>query len=640
MLFDHHRNFVIFTIAILFTTAVGSWLSQTKADDSSLPTEPVLVRDGTPLASVVIAKHAAKSARLAASELQYHIQKITGATLPIVADDQPVMGLRILVGESQATRTLKLRSEDFQQQEYLIKFLPDTLILIGCDKPDLGKFDYADASTYPALFDDQSTCYAVYDFLERYANVRWYLPTELGLCCPTTKTLQVSGNDVRRSPAMKHRDAHIMYQIPADLCGDTVKGSKQPPNLAWREQLLFALRHRLGGTLRYAANHSFEGYYDRFWKEGDVKPSPAFEQFHPEYFAQGYKGTPPQLCYTNPGLIRQVVQDARDYFDGKGVKHRAVAEGDYFAVVPMDNSSFCKCPTCAKQIDGKKPAVRGVGMFTNDQASNYLFAFVNEVAKEVKKTHPQKYIAALAYSSYAYPPTNVKLESNVWIKMCLHSRNIYSPVMQENDRAVVDAWVTESKERPKLLWLYYCFPSLIGATASNTRCFPGFFAHTVVNQMQAYRIAGIDGLSYEPSYVAYSQRNPLFDQLEFYVTWKLADDPTQDGNALIDEFFDRYYGSAAKPMKIFYELVEQVYSNPNNYPLIFQRGHSHQTEEVAWKRLGTQSRMEQLGWLMTQARVAAKTEIEQRRVSLFEKGVWQYMVEGRRQYLAEQQKQP
>ena len=190
------------------------------------------------------------------------------------------------------------------------------------------------------------------------------------------------------------------------------------------------------------------------------------------------------------------------------------------------------------------------------------------------------------------------------------------------------------------MYLYYCFPTLFGAMATNTRCFPGFFAHTVVNEMREYHEAGINGIFYEPSYLAHGQRSALFDQLEFYVTWRLADDPTLDGNALIEEFFDRYYGSAAKPMKIFYEVVEQTYGNPNNYPLLFQKGGSHQTEEAAWKYLGTKSRMDQLGWLMDQARAAAKTDIEKQRVALFEKGVWNYMVKGRKEYLAKQEEKP
>ena len=104
--------------------------------------------------------------------------------------------------------------------------------------------------------------------------------------------MQVSGVDVRRSPSMKFRNARIalVYEgrAPADLCGDTVKkGPNPPPTLPWREQLLFAYRHRLGGTTPYDVNHSLYGYYTRFWKDPDAKPEPAFEQYHPEYFCAG-----------------------------------------------------------------------------------------------------------------------------------------------------------------------------------------------------------------------------------------------------------------------------------------------------------------------------------------------------------------
>lgn len=154
-----------------------------------------LVRDGTPAATIVVAKEPTRSAQLAAAELQYHIRKISGATLPIVDDGQAVAGNRVLVGESQATKNLGLTSDDFAPQEYLIRFQPDTLVLLGRDKPDRAKFDYTDAKTFPDFFDGQGTCYAVYDFLERYCQVHWYLPTELGLVYPKVETLHVSGAD-------------------------------------------------------------------------------------------------------------------------------------------------------------------------------------------------------------------------------------------------------------------------------------------------------------------------------------------------------------------------------------------------------------------------------------------------------------
>jgi len=123
------------------------------------------------------------------------------------------------------------------------------------------------------------------------------------------------------------------------------------------------------------------------------------------------------------------------------------------------------------------------------------------------------------------------------------------------------------------------------------------------------------------------------DQLEFYLTFKLADDPGLDGDQLIEEFFTRYYGSAAAPMKALYCAIEDTYSNPASYPESIRTtpAHQHQTAQLAWVSLGTPERMAHFAKLMDQARAAAETPAEKARVALFEKGIWNDMIEGRKQ---------
>ena len=60
----------------------------------------------------------------------------------------------------------------------------------------------------------------------------------------------------------------------------------------------------------------------------------------------------------------------------------------------------------------------------------------------------------------------------------------------------------------------------------------------------------------------------------------------------------------------------------------------HQVEEIAWKHLGTDLRMIELGELMRKAKAFAVSDREKQRVALWEKGVWNYMVAGKKQYLA------
>jgi hypothetical protein len=628
------KSAVDLTIGILLALSLGC-LGAPK------PVTLDLTRDGQPAATIVVAEKPTRAAQLAAAELQEQVRRISGATLPVVSDTTAVQGLRVLVGESAATRKLGLRSQDFAPQEYLIGFRRNTLVLLGRDKEDYGTLDYAnpDGKTLPALFDAQGTCYAAYDFLERNCGVRWYLPTDLGTVYAPTGTLRVTGTERRRRPWMEFRyllgwpDVAATTgwtRYPRDLVGTVFSGERQA--LDWREQKLYALRLRVAGQEVAAGGHPFYGYYPRFWKKDADHPE-WFEGHHPEFFAQGYSNDPPpQMCYTSPEFVRQVVQDARDFFDGKP-KNRdnyLSGAGDTFGLGAMDNASWCQCPRCnailRKHVRPGSPQVDG-----EQSVSDYFFGFVNQVAREVHKTHQDKYICPMAYNAYIHPP-HEPLEPNVAIVMVLGatSRRLWNPAEAETYRKALDEWVRESPARPKYVWLHWLFP-VNWATYANPpwKPFPGFVAHRVVDEMKHYRDIGVRGMCVETSGAnPWCQRLPLWDQLEFFVAAHLADDPDQDGNALIAEFFERYYGAAATPMRAFYELVEEVYCNPNNYP----DGAVAQTPYIAWECLGTDPRMDKLGRRMDEAKAACATAVERQRVELFDKGIWQVMCAGKEQY--------
>lgn len=775
----------------------------------------VLVRDGRPAATVVLAEKPTRSAAFAAWEIQYHVKKITGAELPLKHDGEPGEGLRLLVGESAATRELGLRSSDLKPQEYMIRFARNAIVIMGRDKPEedgqgivvRGKVEWAagrfgkalkfsadggavvvsdcgfsdgegsmeawvwvpeqpqqgegtvlrldgsapwtyhivrrlgrrivyvtydgkqvrgvssgdlaagwhhvlathsvskgkielfidgvsqgtaayskttckfadlrigglptghdgeignplvglidevrisrvvrrpmeggpkapeksDADTTlllhldegdgvprdssgriravppPGPFDEQGTSYAAHDFLERFCDVRWYGPTELGLVCPKAKTLAIRPRNIRRKPALAYRFAYPLHAL------GMVKTLWDNPSP--KDMRLFWARLRLGGE-PYACNHSFYGYYDRYWARNPQRPQ-LFVEPRPEWFAKGYKGRPPQMCYTNRDFIRQVIRDARDYFDRKGLKPGAQAMGDYFALVPMDNNRWCKCPACQAEMNEDQ---RDNPHFSNGFASDYVFGFVNKVARAIGRSHPDKFLSAIAYHDYAYYPRRVKLEPNVSVQMCLHVRNWWAPDMERNDMHFYREWVRRERGRRLFLWLYYCFPEENGRYG-NFNCFPGFFAHTAARQIKMFARDGIRG----------AFLNGLGEQVDTYITFKLFDDPSLNVDELLDEFFARYYGAAGLAMKRMYSRIEEIFSNPANYPDDVRLGkrHTHQTEEIAWGYLGTKERMRELGRIMRQAKRAARTDEEKRRVALFEEGVWKYMVEGSRKY--------
>ena len=207
---------------VLIIAAIAAMLTA-RAESMQASNSIVLVRDGQPMATIMLAEKPTRSAQFAAAELQYHVEKITGAVLPILTNAAGATGVCVFVGESDATRVMGLKNESFSNQEYLISFRKEGLVLMGRDKEDRGQLNYTKASTFPDGFDEQGTCYAVYDFLEKFCGVQWYLPTDLGLVYTPAKTLAVGGPDVRRQPFMWHRLMSSEMRIPADLCGDTVR---------------------------------------------------------------------------------------------------------------------------------------------------------------------------------------------------------------------------------------------------------------------------------------------------------------------------------------------------------------------------------------------------------------------------------
>jgi hypothetical protein len=512
-------------------------------------------------ATIVVAAQPTPAARLAALELRYHLFKITGVLLPIRGDDGPGVGNIILVGESALTRRDGLSGSGFQSQEYLIRVGPRQTVLMGRDWPDTAqnrresgvdtnytrldeprmRVSYAKAAgetlpeevdaadiTLPGPYDDRGTCYAVYDFLERFCDVRWFGPGAGQMTCPRQADLKIKCGEIRRSPVMKYRMGTPTWDWPI------LKAQWGNPSA--ETVALYLRRLRVGGE-KWAGNHSFRSYHDRFGEKNPAHPE-LFEGRRPEFFAQGQTGGGDslQLCYTNETLIQQVAQNARDFFEGKGLKGQQVAIGDYFALVPLDNSAWCKCAKCQALLAKDVGNAHG-GHFNSGTASHYWFIFVNAIARETARTHPGKYLATLAYHVYAFRPADMVIEPNVAVAPCLQVRNYWAPRIAKHEQALYRQWA-EPKDRPIHVWNYYCFPEEPGYLTGQWKCFPGFSAHRLAEEIDRYQRDGVRGVFL----------CGLGEQLDFYLTMKLYDDPASRVDGVLAEFFARYFGSAAGPM--------------------------------------------------------------------------------------------
>ena len=170
-----------------------------------------LVKDGKPLATIVVARDALKAdpelkpeqlsaprsaavkIAAAARDLQTYIAKISGAKLPISGDDKEPDGCIILVGRSELTKPFDKKIPDGltsarAEEGLLILCQGKRLVLAGNDQPI-----YC------------GTEYAVAEFLHRL-GVRWFMPGEFGDCVPKLKTIEFPEGELVQTPSFKIRN--------------------------------------------------------------------------------------------------------------------------------------------------------------------------------------------------------------------------------------------------------------------------------------------------------------------------------------------------------------------------------------------------------------------------------------------------
>lgn len=581
----------------------------------------VLTKNGKPAGRIVIAQKATKAAQFGALELQNHLKLITGAEFQIVTDKEPQLGFEIRVGE---TARSSVKNKDFKLQEFLVDVRSDAIELVGYDKPDFGKFIYKPSETvasgknWPGLYDAQGTMYAVYDFLENQCGVIWMEPSNCGTLIPKTRDLSVVPGKKRTMPFILYRGVSDNIGIGQEQWKRRSPGSYRYLKEAYKpfgnralQDRLFLLRNRAGGD--YApANHSFYLYYERFWKQRNDN----FEGYHPEFFAKGYTGLPPQLCYSNPATVAQVVKDIRNYFDHGGYKKKyyninRVNAGyiwgeNHFCLEPMDNAAFCKCENCTKEYELSRAKDKS-------EHSTHWFNFVNKVAREIQKSHPSKKITTLAYATHEGLPNGIRLEDNVIVYFCISAnRTCYSDLLNKQLMRM-KAWRKAYPDQPMALWFYNTFPKET-ASNGNFHCFPGYFAKEEVRQYQFLKKWNIRNGIFHCGF------NGITDN---WIQLKLMFNPDYTADQLLDTFFSGY-GKAGKYLREFYEVVENRYCDKSLYP----KGSTHQTQKIAWGILGTPEVMAKLTDLMKKAETAAETTEEKQRVKLWKMDVYDYMKEG------------
>ena len=542
--------------------------------------ETCLVKDGKSCADIVIAEKPPRMVKLAAEELQTYIEKISGAKLVISNAPGQDVPTHIYVGRSEETDKLKITDEGLKHGAFKMVSGENWLVLLGHDSdytPPMPFYDHNKhcgigrssneaeymakewdpdleararqqgtkiavekwGSPYRDLFrqysrtlgiweaDERGSLNAVYAFL-RDQGIRWYLPGDLGEIVQKKTNLELPRVDKTVQPDFAMRYSR---QYGKDwFC----EGKDE---ILWQLRMGFnRASDVIGSAYGVGIAH---GICNVFGREG-------MEQAHPEYYAKKRDGTLDvrRPCLSSPALLESNVKYIRALFDFYGEPMVSVMMPDGYATT-------CQCELCRN----KGTPERGMSGF----ASDYVWDYVNRVAQELYKTHPDKKINCCAYGGYRLPPTKIEqLSPNIVVGLTqARSRdfNDYSdPKQKERMLNLRQEWLKKLPKghTPFFTYDYY----LDGFKASFMP--PVFFPHTIAADLHALK--GISLGEYIETYSGGGSKSLGQDlgvtYLNLYVSAQFWWNADQDVDKLLNEYYKLFYGPAAIEMKALVDYGE------------------------------------------------------------------------------------
>ncbi|NLF94544.1 MAG: hypothetical protein GX564_11725, partial [Oligosphaeraceae bacterium] len=148
--------------------------------------------------TIVLAPGTSPTAKFAAAELQSFLSQILGGEIPVSAT--PGSGPNLFVGFSEHTARIGLDPTVLVRDGFFLRSSGQDCYLAGIDDPQMDpEFAINRSGVWINLY-ERGTLFAVYDFLERFAGVRFYFPGELGTIVPQQSPLRIPEHSIVEKP--------------------------------------------------------------------------------------------------------------------------------------------------------------------------------------------------------------------------------------------------------------------------------------------------------------------------------------------------------------------------------------------------------------------------------------------------------
>ena len=352
----------------------------------------------------------------------------------------------------------------------------------------------------------------VYELLEQI-GFRWYMPGSIGRVVPHAKTLGIADQRSIGVPSFRGR------QLRVNQFGDV--WGRRMRNSVWTVHRRHGIRPLHHSGLR------------RKW----------FPK-HPEHFAlRNGKRVPGQLCVSNPEVLRMAIDAAREYL-------RANPDAEFYGMGPNDGSGFCECAECRALDSGE------LTPFTHrPSVTDRYFWFFNQLIKALEAEFPNVKIGTLVYSDTMMPPVKVKPDPRiVGCVALIHLCRIHSPRNPVCPESHTYEWICRRWHEA-------------GVRVDNS----GYWfnlADPGLPFMMIHRIRDEIPLAYEFNHLGFARACATQWANEgpsLYLAAKLMWDHKTDVDALLKEFFTKFYGPAAGPMERYTMLINDALRDADHH---------------------------------------------------------------------------
>ena len=501
-----------------------------------------LVREGRATATIVVPDEALPVVNYAAEELRYHLQRATGAQLPIVKESERASeGAFVFVGGCQATAKAGVLPEELDPNERIGQLAGDRLYLAGDDSDGPAAWIMHGNRTRVG------TLFAVYELIQRELGVRWLWPGELGEVIPSTANVIIDKWDDRGTPAFIHtrwRDGGAMLTSTSGWSGVEARSRFLGEQGKWLR------RHRFAMGRNMDMAHAYTNWWEKYGES------------QPEYFnllPDGTRRSDPSYHGGSPHLISMSVGNAgfQQAVIQRWLKERS-PDCPWIDCSENDTAGKCVCEDCLA-LDEPDPALdfpwneridrarvafdagdpqwwKILGSMSDRYARYYL-----AILERARRHDPDAVVMGYAYANCIDPPRNTKLDPNVIIGVV---PPIYYP------------WTDAKRQDNRNRWQ--------GWSATGARMFlrpnwmldghnmPLFLARKLGTDFKFYVDHGLIGTDFDSLTGQYSTQGP-----NLYMLARLHAEPTVTVEEVFDEFYTAF-GPAEPNVRAYFQHWERV----------------------------------------------------------------------------------